>query len=43
MDVKDYLKENKEQFDAIVLDPPAFIKDRKKSMKERLDIKRSMN
>ncbi|HOP86841.1 MAG TPA: class I SAM-dependent rRNA methyltransferase [Syntrophorhabdaceae bacterium] len=30
MDVKDYLKENKEQFDAIVLDPPAFIKDRKK-------------
>ncbi|HOJ43028.1 MAG TPA: class I SAM-dependent rRNA methyltransferase [Syntrophorhabdaceae bacterium] len=30
MDVKEYLKENKERFDALVLDPPAFIKDRKK-------------
>ncbi len=29
-DVKVYLKNNREQFDAIVLDPPAFIKDRRK-------------
>jgi len=29
-DVKVYLRNNREQFDAIVLDPPAFIKDRRK-------------
>ncbi len=29
-DVKVYLKNNREQFDAIVIDPPAFIKDRRK-------------
>ena len=29
-DVKGYLKNPHEQFDAVVLDPPAFVKDRKK-------------
>jgi len=29
-DVKAYLRKNSERFDAIVLDPPAFIKDRRK-------------
>lgn len=29
-DVKAYIRESKDRFDAIVLDPPAFIKDRRK-------------
>lgn len=39
MDVKDYLKKNNEQFGAIVLDPPAFIKDRKKIKEGKIGYK----
>ncbi|MCX7966353.1 MAG: class I SAM-dependent rRNA methyltransferase [Syntrophorhabdaceae bacterium] len=39
MDVKDFLKKNSEQFDAIVLDPPAFIKDRKKIKEGKIGYK----
>lgn len=38
-DVKEYLKGSKERFDAIVLDPPAFIKDRKKQREGKLGYK----
>ena len=41
-DVKPYLRNNREQFDAIVLDPPAFVKDRRKK-KEGIEGYKSIN
>lgn len=41
-DVKPYLRNISEQFDAIVLDPPAFVKDRKKK-KEGIEGYKSIN
>jgi 23S rRNA (cytosine1962-C5)-methyltransferase len=41
-DVKVYLRNNSERFDAIVLDPPAFVKDRKKK-KEGIEGYKSIN
>ncbi len=41
-DVKHYLRNNSEQFDAIVLDPPAFVKDRRKK-KEGIEGYKSIN
>jgi 23S rRNA (cytosine1962-C5)-methyltransferase len=41
-DVKVYLRNNTERFDAIVLDPPAFVKDRRKK-KEGIEGYKSIN